>query len=991
MKAIQLCSASILTLLFAMPALAQEATVDTTTVASSQDESDSAIADGPVDRVVVTGSRIARSDYVAESPIVTVNTDNIEELGPSTIAQVFNQMPQFAASNANSSSSPARQGRSNANLRGLGIQRTLVLLDGRRMQPSDALGAIDMNSISPSLIQNVEVITGGASAVYGSDAIAGVVNFKLNHNFEGFEVDAQYGQTERDDGAATSVALTMGSGFDNDRGHMIASLSYYDRDIVYRSERDFFAFSGIASALRGGAFIASATNLPQQSVLNSVFAGYGATGTPARNASIGVNADNTLFTTAGPVLNLRYPEGEPYIVFEDRVGFLLGRTYPLQSPIERYTAFVNADYDLNDHVQAYIQYNHMDYDSFYQRGGWSAGSTAPIAQIPVTNPFIPADMQTILASRANPTAPVNFTFSSSRIGDTKYDYSYDLNEMTVGLRGDVPGRDWTWDIYGSYGTTAASETTSGWVNINAWNTLVNAPDGGASICPGGFNPFLPLSLESTPGQEACFDYLNRTLRETTDFKQQVVEASMQGGLFNLPAGELRFATGASYRSASYDYKPPGERSRGEVWPVQLTGPAQGSYDVYEAYGELLVPVLADLPLVKKLDLDLAYRYSDYNYVGGVNTYKASADWTVVDGLRVRGGYQRAIRAPSLGELFAPPERASAGLGSTASGAGDPCDSIGRMRNPTINPDAAQVRTLCIAQGIDPAIIDIYRFAGSSVSGVASGNTDLKEETADTVTLGLVWQSEFSSPLLSGLSASIDYYDIDVQDAIGVITAQVGLSRCFNADGQSNPTYDPNNYFCQLTTRNTNGGVETQLQPTLNLAAYEAAGLDFQVDWNLDLADFGMDKAGRVSMNLLLSNLLAYKIQNLESAPFLDYAGTIGNAQIDAGAIGFPEWKASFTTRYKVGPFGVSGTYRWYDAMTHASNVGVANGTQPGTKSRDYLDLGATWDISEAATLRAGVNNVFDKEPPEWTGNGATDLGLFDLLQRRFYVGLKYRF
>jgi iron complex outermembrane receptor protein len=946
---------------------------------------------GEVEEVVVTGSRIARPDYVAESPIVTVGAEAVQSRGPQNLESTFNQMPQFAASNANSGSSPARQGRNNANLRGLGIQRTLVLIDGRRTQPSDALGAIDLNSIPTSLVENVEVITGGASAVYGSDAIAGVVNIKLRRNFTGLELDAQYGVTDRGDADAISASVLMGGPFAEGRGKVVASLTYYDRNPTFRASRPFFERSGIASALQGGAIVSNASNLPTQAALNGVFSRYGATTSAARNASFGVNPDGTIFTTAAPILNLRYPEGEPYITFEDRVSFPLGNTLPLQTPLERYTAFVTGSYEVAENVEAYVQFNYMTYDSAYSRPGWSAGSTAPLAQIPITNPFIPADLRPILASRPNPNAPANFTFSTSRIGRTAYQFNYDLMESMVGLRGKVPGRDWTWDVYGSYGQTDAGETTSGWVNVQAWNTLINATDGGASVCPGGFNPFLAQALESAPGQEACFNYLNRTLHEDTKLTQQIVEGTLQGSLFDLPAGRARFAVGASYRRQTYDYAPPDARVRGEVWPVQATGPSEGSYDVKEVFAELYLPLLADLPLVKELNLDVAYRRSDYNLVGGVDTYKAGVDWAVDHGVRFRGGYQRAIRAPNLGELFAPPERASSALGSTASGAGDPCDVSGRLRNAALNANASKVRALCIAQGVSASIVDIYRFAGSSVSGVASGNTDLKEETADTWTAGVVWQSQFETPWLGRLSASLDWYDIKVKDAIGVITSSVGLTRCFNADGQSNPNYDPANYFCQLTTRNTNGGIETQLQPTLNLAAYEVSGVDFQADWSADLEDMGLGDHGTVSLNLIVSHLLDYRIQNLEGAPFLDYAGTIGNAQIDSGAIGYPDWKVSASATYAYGPATATVSYRWYDSMTHASDVGIANGTQPGVKSRQYVDLTGTWRLGEKTVFRAGVLNVFDVAPPEWTGAGATDLGLYDLLQRRYFVGVKRSF
>lgn len=971
-----LAGVSALALISAGPATAQEATAQEA---------------GDVAEVIVTGSRILRSDYVAESPIVTLDAAALAARGPATIDTTFNQMPQFAASNANSGSSPARQGRANANLRGLGIQRTLVLVDGRRAQPSDALGAIDLNSITPALIESVEVITGGASAIYGSDAIAGVVNFKLKKNFEGVELDAQYGVTDRGDAEAVNLSATLGGGFAEGRGSMVASFSYFDRGATFRASRPFFERSGIASALQGGAVVSNAGNLPSQAALNTVFSQYGVSGQPARNASLGLNPDGTLFTTAAPLLNLRFPDGEPYIINEGRVGFALGDSLPLQTPIERYTAFVKGDYQITDTVEAYLQFNHVQYQTAYSRPGWSAGSTAPLALIPVTNPFVSDDLRTIMASRANPGAPMNFTFSTSRIGRTDYQFDYDLNEFLVGLRGEVPGRDWTWDVYGSYGTTKSSEKSSGWVNIEGWNALVNAPDGGASICPGGFNPFLAEELAITPGQEACYDYLNRDLSEETELTQQIVEASMQGGLIAVPAGQVRFAAGASYRRATYDYAPDQARVRGEVWPVQATGPSHGSYDVKEVFAELFVPVVRDQPFIDELNLDVAFRYSDYNLVGGVSTYKASIDWALIDGIRLRGGYQRAIRAPSLGELFAPPERASAALGSTALGAGDPCDVTGRLRNPALNPNAAKVRDLCIAQGVSASIVDIYRFAGSSVSGVASGNTNLKQETADTITAGVVWQSRFDHPLLSRLSASVDYYDIKVDDAIGVITASVGLTRCFNADGQSNASYDPQNYYCQLTTRNSNGGVETQLQPTLNLAAYEVSGLDFQADWAFGVEDIGLGDHGDLKFNLVVSNLLAYKIQNLAGAPFLDYAGTIGNSQIDAGAIGFPEWKISLTSTYRIGPAELSLGYRWFDSMTHYSDVGVANPSQPGVKARDYFDLYGTWRLNDQTVLRAGVQNLFDTAPPEWVGNGATDLALYDLLQRRYYVGLRHRF
>lgn len=985
MKVAGLLCASSLAICVATGALAQEqpaAPTSTPTIVPGT-------AETPADdgQIVVTGSRISRQDYVAESPILSVGPEALAARGPATLDATFNQLPQFAASNANSGASPARQGRANANLRGLGIQRTLVLLDGRRTQPSDPLGAIDLNTIAPALIENVEIITGGASAVYGSDAIAGVVNVKLRRKFEGLELDAQYGITDRNDSEGLSLSATIGGNFASGRGNLVASVGYFDRGGTFRGSRPFFENSGIASALLGGAVTSSGTNLPTQAALNAVFARYGA-GTPARNAALGVNPDGTLFTTAAPVLNLR---DSPYVVNENRVGFPLGETIPLQTPITRYNAFARASYEIADDVEAYLQFNHVEYSSNYSRPGYSAGSVAPLATIPLSNPFVPADLRAIAASRPNPNAPLNFTFSTNRVGRTNYDFDNQVNEILVGARGKIPSLGWNWDVYGSYGSTITSERSSGFINIAAWRSLVDAPDGGASVCPGGFNPFAQAALDATPGQDRCYNYLNRNLSERTVLKQAVVEASFEGGLFALPAGDVRFAGGASYRRPSYSYRPDEQRVRGEVYPTQPTGPTAGNYNVKEAFLELFVPVARDLPFVEELNLGFAYRYSDYSTIGGVSTYKGSMDWAVGAGFRYRGSYQRAIRAPSLGELFAPPERASAGIGSIALGGGDPCDATSLFRTGPGAGNAAQVRALCIATGVPAGVVDIFRFAGSSVPGEASGNLNLREETADTYTMGLVWQSASPSPLLRRLSGSVDYYKIKVRDAIGTITAQVGLSRCFNGDGSSNPGYDPNNYFCTLTSRNPSGGIELQRAPTLNLAAYEVSGIDFQFDYGFKLDDLGLVNGGDLSVNTVLSYLDTYKIQNLAGAPFLDYAGTIGNAQVDSGATAFPKWKLNTSVTYAVGPAQITATYRWYDKLSHFSDVGVANPSRPGSAAIDYVDLVGRVALTSDIQLRLGIQNLFDTEPPQWVGQGATDLGLYDLLQRRYFVGLRARF
>ncbi|MGA0607840.1 TonB-dependent receptor domain-containing protein [Phenylobacterium sp. VNQ135] len=934
-----------------------------------------------VEQVVVTGSRIARQDYQAESPIVTVSAEAIQAAGPASVEQTLNTLPQFAATSGASSSNTALGGRANANLRGLGIARTLVLLDGRRMQPSDPLGAIDLNTISTALVRDVEVITGGASAVYGSDAIAGVVNFKLKHDFQGLELDAQYGETDRGDGQTLELAATLGGSFGEDRGNAVLSVAYLDRSHVERGSRPFFKDGGIAAVLPSGAIIPDAGNLPSAAAINAVFRGYGVTGTVPTNSRYSVNPDGTLFTTTTPIVNFRWPDSEPYIIINGQVGNPTGEFSPLQQPLERMVVFSRADYQLTDDIQAYGQFNYTHYTANVQRFGVNSATVRDV-YLPVTNPFLPADLRTIIASRPRPNEPLLIYFNQGRFVREAYEQTYNVGQVLGGLTGKLPALEGSWDVYASYGRTEQNQTRSGYVDRAAYLSLVNAPDGGVSICEGGLNP-----LALAPPSAACLKYLVRDIHETSTFEQTVVEGTAQGRLFALPAGDVRFAAGASYRKNSYDFNPDAQRVSASVLGVALTNPTQGSVTAKELFAELLVPVVRDLPLVQSLELDLAYRYSHYDTVGGVHTYKASGDWEITDWLRARGGYQRAIRAPAVGELFQPSEQASATVGRTAAGQGDPCDITSVYRT---GANAAQIRALCIANGVPATVIDNHRFTGSAVSAFVSGNRDLTEEVADTYTAGLVFRPG-DLPFIHGLQASADYYSVSIRDAIGLITGDVIVRRCFNGDG-SNPTYDPNNYYCGLINRSTSGAFATLTTPLLNLAGYKTSGIDFQLDATTRAEDFGLDERfGELSVNFVLSWMDTYKIQSLAGAAYFDYAGTIGNAQISADAISHPEWKVSSTFTYRVGDARLALRWRWIDAMGNSGNVGAAAATAPGVKSRSYFDLNGRYRLRENIEFRAGVLNLADTQPPEWTGEGATDFAIYDVLGRRYYAGVNIKF
>jgi outer membrane receptor protein involved in Fe transport len=940
--------------------------------------------------IVVTGSRITRRDYVSDTPISTFSSQAIEAQGPATIGQSLNQLPQFAANDAAPTASGAKQGRTSANLRGLGDTRTLVLLDGRRLQPSDSQGTIDLNIIPTSLISATEVITGGASATYGSDAIAGVVNFKLKTDFKGIDADVQSGITERGDGRTLDASLSAGTRFADGRGRIMGAVSYFDREGVFGGARDFFLGKGIAGVLRGGVVSAVANNLPSQAALNSVFNGqYGATTTPIRNQSLGVNRDGTLFTSTSPILNLRYADHDPYIVDgTSRVGYPLGETFYLSAPLERISGFGTASFDVTPSITVYAQGLYTTYSSSWTRNGNTATSATAVALIPVTNPFISPDLRTILNSRPDPNAPINFSFNTGGVGPTLDEQRYKVYQAVFGVRGKI-APDINFDLYGSKGKTTLRETQDGYIDRAAWSTLVNAPDGGASVCSGGYNPFSPDPLVLNPAKKGCFDFLDRKLTEHTSFSQEVVEGTIEGGIMKLPGGDLRFAVGASYRRNGYSFNPDIARVNRTVYPDQATGPASGSINVKEVFGELLVPVLKDVFAFKELSLDVAYRYSDYSTVGGVSTYKATGDWNVFGGFRLRGGYQRAVRAPNLSELYAPPEKSLPNVGSVAQGQGDFCDVTSAQRT---GANAANVRKLCLAQGVPASVIDQFRFTGSAFPTVSQGNLDLTQETADTITGGFTIDKLASSGIFHRLSISVDYYNIRVKDSIGLVSPGVAINQCFNVGG-GNPSYDPNNPYCQLFHRDpTSGQVDLFSQQTRNLGGFKLSGIDTQLDWQIDLTDMGLKgDPGSIGLNLVASYLNKFEIQNTPGAPFIDYAGTIGNTQVDPFTLSYPRWKITGSLSYSLDKASITLRGRWYDSMSNYAAVGIANSTLPGVDSRIYFDMNARIGIADNFEFRFGVLNLLDKAPPEWTQGSLSDPGLYDTLQRRFFVGVNAKF
>jgi outer membrane receptor protein involved in Fe transport len=474
---------------------------------------------------------------------------------------------------------------------------------------------------------------------------------------------------------------------------------------------------------------------------------------------------------------------------------------------------------------------------------------------------------------------------------------------------------------------------------------------------------------------------------TQKLRQTAAEADLQGGLFNLPGGQVRFAAGVGYRRDELAASADPKTAAGDI----IAGAGSnfsGATEVKEVFGELLVPLLKDIPFIKRLEVDVGFRYSDYSSVGGVWTYKGDMSWEVGAGLTLRGGYERAIRAPSVGELFQPIVYNPAIIGlAGALGSGDPCDVRGAYRT---GANGTQVRALCIAQGVPTGVVDTFTFSNQSAGAVGGGNPALQEETADTYSVGAVWRPKIDNGLLRNLSISVDYYKIDLRDAIGSITAPLVLARCFNASSATNPTYSQTNIFCGLIERTAEGNIAQIRAQSLNLAGYRTSGIDVQVDWRAETSALGLPDGGELAINFVASRLRTFQIQSLAGDPYLEYAGTIGNGQIDVNAISRPRWKSNLFATYANGPFQIGMTWRRIAAMTNAANVGNT-GTAVGVAGRSYFDINAKIDVAKNFQLFGSVVNVGNTNPPVYPSTGLSDFATYDSLGRYLTIGVKAKF
>ncbi|MBX5459931.1 MAG: TonB-dependent receptor [Steroidobacteraceae bacterium] len=991
--------------------------------------------------VVITGSRIVRRDLEAASPVVTVERQAFNESSTLAVESVLNQLPQFVPAGTQfvtgdifptATNTP---GTSTLNLRGLGTNRTLVLIDGRRAQPANSTLVIDANSIPASAIESVEIISGGASAIYGADAMGGVTNFKLRKNFQGASLEARTGVTEAGDGEESRLSALFGASMGEGRGNVMLGVEWMKRAAAGIRGRPFFEQAltdtgAPATAVRLG-YVAYEPNaeeggLPSQEAADALFPER--THSVNRATSFFVNPDNTTLFKSEGALGYTGPFDEQ---FKMQPSGVLGRNNldaRVSSPLTRYSAFARAHYALADWVNAFAQANFvsMDVSSLSQPAGATGGFAASIprdAEHPV-----PPELAALLDSRGeNVLSEDEFDPETGkpivlrgrdanwRLGRTldflparSIHSATDLYQMLAGLDGTLPVRDWTWEAYISHGQTRTDSAYIGFASTERYRMIVEAPYYGRGFTQSGpgrtsitCTTGLPV-FERFEVSQDCIDAIALNASDRTRLTQNVAEANLQGGVADLWAGELRAAVGASYRKNTFQFLPDAIRATNSIidLPVGAFANAnvRGATDVREIYGEILVPLLADKPFAHTLELELGARYSDYNTAGGVPTYKALFSWAPSENVRFRGGYQLANRAPNINELYL--ERSSVPV--TLRGP-DPCraDTLDVNGNHPSNPHRAQVQALCsqiIGTGTSTFDEDPDHFVGDGRTDggeieARSGNLDLKSETGETYTLGVVLTSPFEG-LLRDVTIAIDYYRARITDAISQVSAQTTYDLCFNRDGVSNPTYsidDPNG-MCRNIVRDEATGNRRYVDSRFeNLGLLETSGIDVQASWRASLAELGLPRVpGSLALSVSLNRLLEFRSQDFPTAEVLENAGTFARG-------GQFDYRALTTLRYQSGTASIALNWRRLPAIRSQAYVTDPNTPNPGTESYSVYNLSAGWRVTPAISLTAGIDNLFDRDPnrvgisPTNNGAGSTAAGYYDVLGRRYYGSIRIDF
>ena len=864
----------------------------------------SAEQDSVQDVITVTGSRIARRPEDAQTPMLTIDQDAIDLSGQESLSELFRQIPSLTTginsqSVASGTFTPETFGVANPNLRGLGEKRTLVLVNGRRhVGSTPGNSSVDLNTIPPSLIERIDTITGGASAVYGADAVSGVINIILKDDFEGLEFRARGSATEQGGAGELSADLTFGSSL-GERGSVYTNFSYL------RIRRDCGSVIGtitthLLQVTPLGSEIPTLTALALSPARrkDATFA----TLVPGGTVWDGVSFDENLNRTASgaPVANyfdrngnLRVFEGDEII--GGRIREIINARAPdfplefindrhVNMPLTRMNLHAGADFDLTDNARLFFEgaFSQTESAGTLTPGFNTLGSIGPLT-IQADNPYIGPTLAAILEGDPS-TADDNI--ESFRLRRRNHDFQRrtlstkrNMQRFLFGLDGEVLG-GLSYEIYYQYGQTSMDAVRGGDLDPMRLAQSVDAvrdPESGEIVCRDPSNGCMPLNVlglqdPNSPELLAAVDFFGLDLPILSEQSQHVASASITGDLFELPAGMVGFAAGVEYREESSQYTPSPILQQGRGFAGSIVAETIGQYDVLEGFTEVRVPLVQDVPLVREANVEAAVRIADYSSSSDLATsWKFSGDWAPFEGLRFRAAYAQSVRAPNINELFTPGTDTFAFLGH-------PCtpDNIITGANP------ANRAANCAARGF-PAD---FRAAPVSVAISQLGNQNLDPEVSRTLTAGFVFEPTF----FENFSIVADYWDIDITDGIDSLNPQDTLDLCFDSSSTQNAA-------CDLVEFAPDGSAERIVSQNINISSLSASGVDFGMNYFFQPASLGLPLNGDVSMSVVGSHLRKLESQLNETAPVI----------VQAGGPNYTKWRGNFRVTYTDGPLAVSVT------------------------------------------------------------------------------------
>jgi outer membrane receptor protein involved in Fe transport len=902
------------------------------------------------DVIVVTGTRIPRKDIAAASPVASFDRGEITEFGATVLEDFVNTLPQIKPDFGKTSNNPG-DGTSSIDLRGLGSGRTLVLLNGRRVAPSGTGSAIDVNVIPGAMIERVEIVSGGTSAVYGSDAVTGAVNFITRKNFTGIELSSQADVYGAGDGAVYNASIVGGLDFADGRGHVAVFGDFLKRKPVFQGDREFTE----TTLLEFGGALAPA----------------GSPSVPAGRTTSG--GSSLIFNPDGTV--------RPFSPPADLYNFAPANY--LQTPLTRWSAGAFAEFEASEAIDLYAEIMYARPSVERELAPPPASFTAPLV---INGPFFPASTRAILTTRYDPdgdglgTVRISKRFEDTgpRILTTEREYWRGV----LGFKARIAPA-WNLDTFYSYARNDNSEGLDNAVSLSrVLQGLRINPVTGACTDPS--NGCVAVNIFGDGNiSPAAQDFIRVTgLANAYSTVQHNAAAVATGDLFSWSEGTVQAAVGVEFRRNIASAQADPALATGDALGFNSFAGAEGAINVYEAFSELLVPLLEDEPFAERLEIEGGGRYSHYSTAGGVWTWKAGGQWVPFRGLRFSGMWQRAVRAPNVQELFEVLVR------STSFDADLSDVDFCAARN---DPVGSGLAAVCIAQGMSPAAIGVFDLTpgfASTFDTVGGGNPDLAVERAGSITAGF----DYTFDLPVSLAIGADYFSISIEDAISI--PDFPLTECAVVADAGAPV-------CQATTRAPSGEiVEMSFQP-INVGVARARGVDMTLDFAADLpSSFGLGEA-RLALRSAAAVYFDIGEAQTSNSPFIDCAGFYAVGCGAGFAASLPKYQVTNAFSLEKGAFTGSLRWRWMSGADNLAPVlGALAGLPPSPDTaifsipgKHYVDLSAVYELFGGVTLRAGVDNVFKTKPPllgDQQVQANTDPSRYDVFGRRFFVGVDVR-